>query len=91
MDKNSIVITELQKRPETRSVLNQLLASKGFQDRLCSHNESAALIGVSPCTLYCWVSTKRYNLRRVKVGSKNKYWLSDLIRFLNERTVGGDA
>ena len=77
----------MNKESQHNTVLNKLLESHGFHDRVCSHDESANILGVSPDTLYTWVSTKRYNLRRIKVGSKNKYWLSDLIKFLNERTV----
>ncbi len=68
------------------SVLNQLLESHSFQDRLCSHKEAANILGISPDTLYTWTSSKRYLLRRIKVGRLNKYWLSDLMRFLNERS-----
>ncbi len=73
------------------STLNKLLESHGFQDRLCSHEEAAQMLGISSDTLYTWNSTKRYALRRIKVGALNKYWLSDLVKFLNDRTIGGGA
>jgi excisionase family DNA binding protein len=65
-----------------------------FSD-LLTRKQAAAYLGVKPQTLAVWVTTKRYNLPMVKVGSLVRYRLADLERFIESRTVGavveGDA
>jgi hypothetical protein len=56
---------------------------------LLTREQAAEFLGVRPQTLACWLTTKRYNLRVVKVGSLCRYRLSDLERFLARRTIGG--
>jgi hypothetical protein len=54
---------------------------------LLDNNAAAAFLGVSSGSLEVWRSTKRYNLKYIKVGRLVKYRLSDLEEFLNRRTV----
>jgi len=56
---------------------------------LCTREQAAEYLGVKPQTLAVWLSTRRYRLPVVKVGSLVRYRLSDLERFLESRTVGG--
>lgn len=62
------------------NTINQALRSR------LSRQEAAAYLGVSPSTLAVWGCTKRYNLPYVKVGRLVQYWVSDLDKFLKERT-----
>jgi excisionase family DNA binding protein len=57
------------------------------QDKLLSRQQAAEFLGVTKGTLEVWACTKRYNLPYVKVGKLVKYRQSDLIQFLNDRTV----
>lgn len=49
----------------------------------------AALLGgdkpLSVDTLAVWRSTKRYNLKYVKIGRWVRYWRSEVMRFIRER------
>lgn len=56
---------------------------------LLSRNEAAAYLGVTPQTLAVWQSTRRYNLKMVKVGGLAKYRKADLDAFVESRTVPG--
>jgi len=47
---------------------------------------AAAHITVAPATLRVWRCTGRYNLPFVKVGRLVRYRISDLDRFLRDRT-----
>lgn len=57
------------------------------QDKLLSRQQAAEFLGVTKGTLEVWACTKRYNLPYVKVGKLVKYRQSDLIKFLDGRTV----
>jgi hypothetical protein len=59
-------------------------------DQLLSRREAATLLGVTPETLSSWKNKKGYVLPHVRVGALTKYKLSDLRRFVEERTEGGD-
>jgi hypothetical protein len=56
---------------------------------LLTRAEAAAFLRIRPQTLAVWATSKRYNLRLVKVGSRVFYRRADLLRFLDSRTVGG--
>jgi len=58
---------------------------------LLSREEAAAYLDLKPQTLACWASTRRYNLRFVKVGRNVRYRKADLDRFIEARTVGAAA
>ena len=58
---------------------------------LLNREEAAAYLGLKPGTLACWASTRRYNLRFVKVGRNVRYRKRDLDAFLDARTVGAAA
>ena len=63
------------------------MSSLTFNDRLLSREEAASLLGVKPITLATW-HTKRNNfLPLIKVGKLVKYRLSDLIAFIDSRTI----
>jgi len=57
------------------------------QHRLLSRKEAAAFLGVKEITLAIWKSTQRYNIPVVKVGRLVKYRFSDLLDFVERRTV----
>ena len=57
------------------------------KNSLLTRLEAAEFLGVSPITLGLWKSTKRYNLPVVKVGRLAKYRYSDLLEFIEMRTV----
>lgn len=56
-------------------------------NELLSRKEAAKLLGVKEITLAVWKSTKRYDLPVVKVGRLVRYRRSDLMDFINRRTV----
>ncbi len=60
-----------------------------FNDKLLNRREAAELLGTTEGTLTVWTCNKRYNLPVVKVGRLVKYKLSDLITFIDNRTVYG--
>jgi excisionase family DNA binding protein len=57
---------------------------------LLTREQAAQFLGVKAQTLAVWASTKRYALPMIKVGSLARYRRSDLERFLESRTVGGN-
>lgn len=60
-----------------------------MKTELVNREEAAKFLNVKPQTLACWASTKRYQLPMVKVGRAVRYRLSDLERWLEERTTAG--
>ena len=57
------------------------------KNSLLTRLEAAEFLGISPITLALWKSTKRYNLPVVMVGRLPKYRYSDLLEFIEARTV----
>ena len=53
---------------------------------LINDQDTSALLKIGPGTLAVWRSTKRYNLPYVKIGRKVMYRLSDVYRFIDQRT-----
>lgn len=60
-------------------------------DPLLSRKEAAKFLGVKEVTLAIWKSTNRYNLPVVKVGRLARYRYSDLLNFIERRTVNTDS
>ena len=56
-------------------------------ERLLSRREAAHFLGLSEMTLAIWKSTKCYELPCVKMGGRAKYRYSDLLTFIDRRTV----
>jgi excisionase family DNA binding protein len=56
-------------------------------ERLLTRKEAAKLLGVKEMTLAIWKTNNRYNLPVVKVGRLAKYRYSDLMAFIEKRTV----
>ena len=56
--------------------------------RLLSRKEAAQFLGVSETTLAIWKSSKRYALPCIKIGGRAKYRNSDLLHFIESRTIG---
>lgn len=54
-------------------------------DELLTSTRAAVLLGVSPNTLACWRSNKRYPLTWIKVGSRVRYRRVDIEQFLTLR------
>lgn len=57
------------------------------QSELLSREEAAQYLGVKKQTLAAWAHTGRHDLPMVKVGRLVKYRLSDLEKWLAERTA----
>ncbi len=55
--------------------------------KLLTSQEAADLLGIVRSTLYQWTYNKRYNLPVVKIGKYCRYRLSDLLEFIEKRTV----
>ena len=60
-----------------------------FNDKLLTRKEAAELLGTTEGTLAVWTCNKRYALPMVKIGRLVKYRLSDLMAFIDARTVPG--
>lgn len=59
-------------------------------ERLLTRKEAAELLGVKEmtlATLAIWKTNNRYNLPVVKVGRLAKYRYSDIMAFIEKRTV----
>jgi excisionase family DNA binding protein len=56
---------------------------------LLTRQQAAEYLGLKPQTLAVWATNKRYALPFVKVGSLVRYRRSDLVAFLQSRTVNG--
>lgn len=56
-------------------------------NRLLTREEAAEYMGIKKSTLATWTCNKRYNLPIVKVGRLVRYRLSDIIYFLEQRTI----
>jgi len=54
---------------------------------LLTRKEAAGYLGVQTRTLDVWASTRRYNLKFIKVGRLAKYRKEDLDEFISSRTV----
>ena len=54
--------------------------------QLLSRKQAAEYLVVKENTLAIWACNKRYSLPVIKVGRLCKYRVSDLDKFLNERT-----
>jgi hypothetical protein len=59
----------------------------GTQPHLLGPQGAAEFLGVTAGTLSVWRSTKRYNLPYIKIGSKIRYQVTDLVAFLEARKV----
>ena len=56
-------------------------------EKLIGQEEAANFLGVLPKTMSVWRSTKRYNIPFYKIGRLVKYKMSDLEKWVEERTV----
>jgi predicted site-specific integrase-resolvase len=61
------------------------------QSTLISPQKAAEMLGVAPQTLAVWRCEERYDLAYVKVGSRVRYRISDIERFLRKRTLPRNA
>ena len=61
-----------------------------FNDKLLTRKEAAELLGTTEGTLAVWPYNKRYDLPMGKIGRLVKYRLSDLMAFIDARTVPGN-
>lgn len=57
------------------------------RNNLMTNEEAAAMLGTTVSTLQAWRSTKRYNLKYVKIGKSVRYRLEDVQAFIESRTV----
>ena len=65
-------------------------AQNSNQNELLNRQEAADFLGVSKGTLEVWACTKRYPLPYVKIGRLAKYRKSDLLQFIEDRTVNAE-
>ena len=66
--------------------MTNLHIQKQTPNQLLSRKQAAEYLGVKENTLAIWACNKRYSLPVIKVGRLCKYRVSDLDKFLNERT-----
>lgn len=57
------------------------------EDELLTTADAARVLDVTPGTLEVWRATKRYPLPYVKIGRSVKYRRSDVLAFIQSRTV----
>jgi excisionase family DNA binding protein len=60
---------------------------KQTDDAMLPETEAAPILGVSVGTLQVWRSTRRYDLPYAKIGRSVRYKRSDLLAFIERRTV----
>jgi len=60
-------------------------------NRLLTRKEAADLLGTTEGTLAVWACNKRYGLPMVKIGRLAKYLSSDLMAFIERRTVNKEV
>jgi excisionase family DNA binding protein len=63
------------------------MATANQTDRLLTREQAAEVLSVKPQTLAVWACTGRYGLPHIKMGSSVRYRLSDLEKFIADRTV----
>ena len=56
-------------------------------NQLLTPAQSSEVLGVSEQTLAIWRCNKRYSLRYVKVGRYVRYRYSDILSFIDSRTI----
>ena len=61
------------------------MTCKVLHDPLLDQKTAAKYLGLAPGTLAVWRSTKRYDLKSIKLGRAVRYRLSDLNAFLEAR------
>ena len=54
---------------------------------LLDNREAAQVIGITPGTLHVWRCTGRHQIKFIRVGSKIRYRLEDLLAWLESRAV----
>lgn len=68
--------------------MKDIMVSDGNNhSRLLNRQEAAAFLGVKEDTLAVWLSTKKYDIPVVKVGRLVRYRFSDLLDFIDRRTI----
>ena len=67
--------------------MNKIVSDNWKDSRLLSRKEAAEFLGVKVDTLAVWKSTQRYHIPVVKVGRLAHYRYSDLLDFIESRTV----
>jgi excisionase family DNA binding protein len=75
-------VAPTQEKPET-------LVTKATPEMLTT-KEAAEYLGIKPQTLSVWRCTGRYDLPAVKIGRCLRYRKSDLDKFIDRRTSGGN-
>ena len=67
----------------------ELSMSATAVEKLLNDDQAADLLGIRPQTLAVWRMTGRHSLPFVRVGRAVRYRMSDLLAWLDSRTVGG--
>lgn len=57
------------------------------EDELVCRKTAAKLLKINPHTLAVWACTGRYSLPFIKIGTSVRYRVSDLAKFVENRTV----
>lgn len=68
-------------------IMYTYIKNKGLKMELLNRVQAAEYLGLKPRTLDVWASTKRYDLKYIKVGGKVKYRKEHLDQFLESRTI----
>lgn len=66
---------------------DMMMADGNNPNRLLNRQEAAAFLGVKADTLAVWRSTRKYDIPIVKVGRLVRYRFSDLLDFIERRTI----
>lgn len=66
---------------------DMMMSDENNPNRLLNRQEAAAFLGVKEDTLAVWRSTRKYDIPVVKVGRLVRYRFSDLLDFIDRRTV----
>ena len=61
---------------------------QGDKFKLLDEKQAAEILNIAPQTLALWRMDGRYGLRYVKVGRAVRYRLTDLLEWIDTRTVG---
>lgn len=57
------------------------------ENQLLTRADTARHLNISPQTLACWASNKRYRLPYVRIGRRVMYRLKDIEEFIERNTV----
>ena len=81
------VVVILTKHKEIKLSTTEDKQILSFPNKRITTQEAADFLGVTKGTLEVWRSQGRYNIPYIKIGSKVRYRMSDLVAFIEERVT----